>query len=191
MRALFLGFLLFLSSPLWAQKFEPIDKQSEVKFTIRNFGLTVEGFFSGLQGEIYWDPSQPSKSFFDVTVKAATVNTGIDLRDKHLRKEDFFNATVYPIIRFQSAEITATAVQDTWNVRGWLIMKGKKREYSFPFNVLSTDFDRTMQGDFKINRRDFNIGGNSLSMSDQVEIKFVMRIRPIDNLQKQPTRDIH
>src|SRR6202000_3061657 len=85
-----------------ARQYMPADQGSTVAFTIKNFGFNTGGTFSGLQGTISLDPQDVSKASFDVSVDAATVNTGNDLRDDHLRKDGYFDVQKYPRIRFVS-----------------------------------------------------------------------------------------
>ena len=73
-----------------------MDEGSEVSLKIKNFGFNVKGTFSGPNGNIIFNPDSLEASSFDVTVDAKTVNTGIDQRDNHLRKEEYFDAEKYP-----------------------------------------------------------------------------------------------
>ena len=88
-----------------AQSYRPVDDASEIKFTIKNFGLNVTGHFSGLSGTIQFNPSDLPASGFNVSIDANTVNTGIDMRDNHLKKE-YFNTEKFPTINFTSTSIT-------------------------------------------------------------------------------------
>src|SRR6476659_8359323 len=93
-----LSVLIFLSGilPIHAQSYKPANDASEIKFTIKNFGLNVTGKISGLSGTIQFNPSNLSASSFNVSVDANTINTGIDMRDNHLKKEEYFNVAKYP-----------------------------------------------------------------------------------------------
>ena len=44
-------------------------------------------------------------SSFNVSVDVNTINTGVDSRDSHLKKEEYFNAEKYPTINFASTSI--------------------------------------------------------------------------------------
>jgi polyisoprenoid-binding protein YceI len=175
----------------FAQKFEPVNGQSEIKFSIRNFGITVEGNFSGLSGEIEWNPDELESCNINLSVTSASVHTGIDLRDKHLRKEDFFNVNLYPEIKFQSHTISKSLGKDTWTVNGRLIMKGVSRASSIPFTVFSNDNYLEVKGNFTVNRNDFRIGGSSLGMSDSVEINVSVKLRQVDRVLRPLIGDIH
>ena len=73
---------------LQSQLFIPSDSGSSIKFKIKNLGISVTGSFTGLKGKIQFDPANLGKSSIEATVEASSVNTGIDLRDDHLRKEE-------------------------------------------------------------------------------------------------------
>src|ERR1700759_210948 len=98
----FLSFILFISCifSAHAQQLKPVDSKSEVKFTIKNFGLNTNGTLSGLKGTINFNSSNLSASSFNVTVEVNTINTGVDMRDSHLKKEEFFDAEKYQNISF-------------------------------------------------------------------------------------------
>src|SRR4030095_5629180 len=92
--------LLLLSAFTLPQSLTPADSESSVKFRIKNFGFSVTGSFTGLHGNIDFDPNNLAACHFDVTIDAKTVNTGIDMRDNHLRKSEYFDVENYPQIKF-------------------------------------------------------------------------------------------
>ncbi|HZX58059.1 MAG TPA: YceI family protein [Mucilaginibacter sp.] len=64
-----------------------------------------------MQGSILFDPVQPGKMFFDVSIDANSVNTGNDMRDNHLRESTYFDVKKYPLIHFVSSKVTASATK--------------------------------------------------------------------------------
>jgi len=152
---------------LFAQRFLPIDNGSVVGFTIKNLGVNVTGKFTGLTGNIVFDPSNLSASQFAVSVNSASVDTDIKARDNHLRKEDYFHVERFPKISFISKNITATGAGQ-YIVTGTLEIKGVVKEISFPFTANPSDNGYVFKGGFRLNRRDFKIGGKSLILSDQL-----------------------
>ena len=131
MKALF-AFIMFLSFSIKtnAQQ-KPVDEKSKVSFTIKNFGLNTSGTLQGLNGTIKFDDANPSASSFDVSVNVNTINTGIDNRDNHLKKEEYFNVEKYPTITFVSNGIKKD--NDGYSVTGNLTIKGVTKSISFPF----------------------------------------------------------
>jgi polyisoprenoid-binding protein YceI len=154
---------------LKAQWLVPVDSLSTISFTIKNLGFNTHGTFSGLGGNIGYTPEAPATCHFDVQVAAETVNTGMDMRDDHLRKSDFFDVKNYPQISFVSEKITTAKKSGTLFVFGKLTMKGITRDISFPFTVEPVNNGYQFKGTFKLKRRDFNIGGGS-TISDELTV---------------------
>lgn len=161
-------FAIALSLLLNAQTYEPTDSGSDVKFTIKNFGVATNGSFKGLQGAIVFDPANPAKSSFDVSVDANTVNTGIESRDNHLRKEEYFNVKDHPRITIKSEKITGKG--NNFTLVGTLTMKGTTKEVTIPFTATAKDKGYLFEGTFELNRKDFKVGGNSLVLGDNVTV---------------------
>ena len=167
-------FIALCSMLLWvassAQVLKPVDDESSVKFKIRNFGFnTVTGSFKGIRGTIRFSPENPGASGMDVTVDAQTVNTGINLRDNHLRKSEYFDVKKHPVIRFVSTKITPSTKAGTLFITGRLTIKNVTREISFPFTAVPQGGGYLFSGEFKINRIDFGVGESS-SVSDNLTV---------------------
>ena len=166
---LWIGAIL-LNAGLMAQKMTPLDEGSFVKFTIKNFGVSVDGSFTGVNGDINFDPNLLQASTFNVSVEAGTVNTGIEMRDEHLRRQEYFDVKTYPRIKFVSTQIEKGRKDGTYQVTGHLTIKDVTKEISFPFTASTKENGYQFEGEFRINRRDFNVGGSSLTLSDNTTI---------------------
>ena len=160
--------LLFTAFTL-PQKLTPSDNGSSVKFRIKNLGFNVTGSFTGLQGNIQFNPDDLASSYFNVSVDAKSINTGIDLRDNHLRKSDYFDVENYPQIRFVSVKISQSTKPGTLFIFGKLTIKNVTKEISFPFTATPKDEGYLFSGEFRINRRDFKVGGGS-TISDNLTV---------------------
>lgn len=162
--------LLLLNSSAFAQKYTPIDADSKVSFVIKNFGLKVDGQLKGIKGSISFDPNTVNNSSFNVSVNANTINTDNSARDKHLRKEDYFHVEKFPLISFVSTKITKSGLAGKYTVAGNLTMKGTTKQIEFDFTATPTSNGFSFKGSFIINRRDFNVGGKSLPLSDMLTV---------------------
>ena len=167
---------LFLTFSLFSQSLTPIDSASAVTFKIKNLGFNTGGSFSGLAGTINFNPDNLDGCSFDVHIDANTVNTGVDMRDNHLRSDDYFDVKNHPQIRFVSVKVTGTKKNGTLFVSGKLTIKGTTKDISFPFTAEPIKDGYLFNGEFKINRRDFKVGGGS-TVSDNltVNLKVVAR----------------
>lgn len=172
MRKLFLfSSALLLAFVVLGQTYSPTDNGSKVKFVIKNFGINTGGTFDGLKGSISFDPANLSTASFNVTVDAASVDTDMDARDKHLRKAEYFDVEKYPTISFKSSKITKTNKEGYLYMFGTITIKGVSKEISFPFTQVAKDGGILFDGEFKLNRRDFGVGGKSFSMADELNVQ--------------------
>jgi polyisoprenoid-binding protein YceI len=170
--------LLFFSVFAFAQdvKLHPANIKEAVTFSIHNFGLATKGSFDGLKGDIVWNASNLSSSSFAVSVDAGTVNTGVDSRDAHLKKEEYFDVAKYAVISFTSTSISGN--NGTFTVQGNLAIKGVTKNISFPFTVKQEGSSYVFDGSFSINRRDFHVGGGSMVLSDDVKVTLHVTAAP-------------
>jgi polyisoprenoid-binding protein YceI len=167
MKKLTLFILMALSCAMANAQYKPAAKGSSVGFTIANFGFDVKGTFSGLQGNINFDAKAAATNTMDITIDAATVNTDNELRDKHLRDENYFDVKNYPTIHFVSAKITGKG--DNYVATGQLTIKGKSKNINIPFTATAVNDEYLFKGSFKINRKDFGIGGTS-TIANELEV---------------------
>ncbi|MEP6846924.1 MAG: YceI family protein [Panacibacter sp.] len=164
--------ICFWAINIFAQNLVPNDAGSSIKFSIKNFGITVNGSFKGLKGNITFDPQIPGNSLINLSVDAGTVNTGIDSRDSHLKKEDYFNVNKFPLITFLSTKVSATGKEGIFNINGNISIKGTTKNISFPFTATTQQGGYLLKGTFKLNRRDFSVGSGSLILSDNLDVSF-------------------
>jgi polyisoprenoid-binding protein YceI len=162
--------ITIFASCLFAQTYTLSDINSEVGFIIKNFGIEVRGNFKGLKGKISFDPIDFSSFSINSSVDATTINTGIDLRDNHLRKEDYFNVAKFPLISFVSTSVSNSTRSGTLLVAGNITMKGVTKQISFPFTITPKGDGYLLAGKFEIDRRDFGVGGRSMVLSDNVTV---------------------
>ncbi len=149
-------------------QYKPADKGSSLTFKIKNLGFDVNGSFTGLHGTINFDVNDAANGHFDITVDATTVNTDNSLRDEHLRGDSYFDVKNYPVIHLVSTKITA-AGKGTFILSGKLTMKGKSQDVSFPFTTVAYNDGLLFKGSFKINRKDFDVGGTS-TIANELEV---------------------
>src|ERR1700730_18835583 len=105
-----------------------IDKNhSNMGFLIRHLFTKVPGRFTEFSGRISFDEANPEQSTVEVTIKAASVSTDNDQRDKDLRSPNFFDVEKFPEIKFRSKSVKGTG-QNTAEVTGDLTMHGVTKE---------------------------------------------------------------
>ena len=92
---------------------------SKILVTARHIGLaSVRGWLRDLSGAIHVvDPIE--RSTLNVEIQAESVDTGIKMRDDHLRSADFLDVANYPVIRYRGIGVTPRG-DDQWLVNGEL-----------------------------------------------------------------------
>lgn len=163
--------LIGLISLLKAQSvLTPVDADSKVHFVIKNFGIKTGGDFTGLKGNIKFAPENLAASSFDVTVDANTIDTDNDSRDDHLRQAEYFDVATYKTIQFKSTRVVNSTVPGRYYIYGDLTIKGVTKQVEFGFSASPKNGGYLFEGGFSINRRDFAVGGSSISMSDKLTV---------------------
>lgn len=169
MKKTILFLISIISISLARAQYKPVDKESTLDFKIGNFGFDVKGSFTGFKGDIHFDPQNVANSMFDVTIDASTVNTDNNSRDQHLGGESYFDVKNYPTIHFISSKITAGGKGNVFIAYGKLTIKGKSKDISIPFIATPETDGYQFKGSFKINRKDFGVGGTS-TISNELEV---------------------
>ena len=162
--------VLLLAFPAFCQKknvFEP----TPVNFLIENAGLNVSGSFGGLEGFIILDTQNESPIKIEGTIDPNTVNTGISLRDNHLKKADYFNVKEFPKIVMVSTQIKKSSNRK-YVGNFDLTIKNSRKNVLIPFTFSAKGNTYKLEGEFSINRLDFGLGESSVILSDTVKIMF-------------------
>jgi polyisoprenoid-binding protein YceI len=126
---------------------------------------TVRGSMKIREFDLDLDLDQPERSSVRVSLDAASIDTGQQMRDDHLRSADFLKTDEFPTIDFVSTRIVRTG-DDAGDLHGDLTIRGVTRPI-----VLKADFGGivpNMQGGQrgafsaigKINREDFGLTWN-------------------------------
>lgn len=139
---------------------------AEVGFVGRHFGLTkVRGRFTGVTGHA--DIGEDiTDSALVVTIDMATVHSGDDTRDDHLRSADLFHVEAHPQATFRATSITADGTTGT--VTGDLTIKGVTRPVALEVEYVGQakdpwDNDRAVfSASTTINREDWGLTWNML-----------------------------
>lgn len=159
--------LTFYSNWVFGQDSWKIDS-ARVVFHISNAGLDVEGSIDGITGDIKFSKNKSGKSFFTATAKSETIQTGIKLRDKHLKKADYFNVDKFPTIKIASKKITQS--KGGFEAICAITLKGQTKELVIPFTFKQNINKAEFTGSFSLNRLDFGLGEKSMVLSDNVDV---------------------
>ncbi|PXY34615.1 YceI family protein [Prauserella endophytica] len=100
---------------------------SSVVVTARHLGIaSIKARFPDLSGRIVVE-RPVERSSVRARIEAASIDTGIKMRDDHLRSADFLDVATYPAIEFAGTGLAQKGA-DTWLLRGELVLHGQRRE---------------------------------------------------------------
>jgi polyisoprenoid-binding protein YceI len=129
--------------------------RTTVEFEVAHFwGLhTVRGRFCRFDGSYVVGPSGLE---IEMTIDAASVDTGNAARDKHLRSADFFDVDAHPQVRFTSTRITGLGSGHV-HVRGELEAAGTPIPVAFDASVRVIDGELELEATTTVDQRRFGM----------------------------------
>ncbi len=138
-------------------------------------------------GELDWDADNPEQSSVSVTIDAASIDSGVERFDGHLKGETFFDVENHPEITFVSTGVEKTG-DDTGVITGDLTIKGVTKPVA-----LETTFNNAgymERGDLHkigfsakttVKRSDFGLGAYAPAVGDDVDIVIEVEFdKPVD-----------
>jgi polyisoprenoid-binding protein YceI len=161
--------LLFTNVTMAQTAWQVNKNTSRITFKIKNAGFNVDGSFKGLDAKINFSPDQLEKSVITASIDASSIDTGIGMRDRHLKNEDYFYVSKYPQITMKSKRFARSQSGDYIGYFD-LTMRGITKEIQLPFKFTEKGSEGVFKGEFSLNRRDFQVGSGSWTMSNTATI---------------------
>ena len=174
-----------LAAPLCAHAaaWEVDPAHSSVGFAIRHMMIsTVRGQLRTFSAKIVGDPTSPSGATLEATLDPASIDTGNEKRDGHLKSPDFLDVQKFPTITFKSTGIQK-AGDGKLKVTGDLTLHGVTKpvvlEVEGPTPAIKDPMGNTKAGAHattRINRKDFGIvwnktmDGGGLMVGDDIDV---------------------
>ena len=156
---------------------------TSVSFSAKHLGVaTVRGRFDEVSADLDLDdPNDPTTGKGTVTVKSASITTGSEQRDGHLKTGDFLEVEKYPDIVFKVTKVTKKG--DQYEVGGDLTIKDVTKEITLDYEhsgvvvdpMGNTKVGGTLTG--TLNRSDWGLtwnvplGGGGLLVGEKVKIE--------------------
>jgi polyisoprenoid-binding protein YceI len=162
--------LLLISSMSFSQEWIQDKEETSISFKIKNFGLTVDGGFKTIDIKTNLDTKDISNSYVNAAIIVNSIFTGIEVRDKHLLEEDYFDAINYTKIRLESSKIEENTDGDLI-LFATLSIKGITKKIEIPIDVSEKNSTLILSASMTLNRKDFNVGGRSFVLSNNVKIQ--------------------
>lgn len=149
--------------------------------------LSMSGGFANFEGRVTVVDNNPDKSYVDVTVDINSIFSESNILTGVLKKEMFFDAANNPQAKFESTKIEPTA--DGYMVTGNFTMRGVTKGIQFPAKIERQGKNVYVESEFKINRKDWNIGYDSYEdaiVLEEVVVSFKMLAEPTEATEAAP-----
>lgn len=140
---------------------------TQVEFTVKHMMFSkIRGRFEKVDGSLRFDPDGDlGDAGVRVTIDAASIDTGQEDRDEHLRSADFLAAEEFPELTFESTSVEGGR-DDEFTIAGDLTIRGVTRrvELDAELSGIATDpwgNERiAFSASTTIDRRDFDLTWN-------------------------------
>jgi len=156
---------------------------TQVTFSAKHLGVsTVRGHFNQITSDLDLDdPNDPTTGRGSVTIQTASVDTGNEMRDGHIKGADFFDVEQYPTITFTLKSIAKAGAD--YKVTADLTIKDVTKEITLDYehngSVVdpygNTKVGGTLTG--SINRSDWGLvwnvplGSGGLLVGEKVKLE--------------------
>jgi polyisoprenoid-binding protein YceI len=152
-----------------------------VGFSVKHLMITnVKGEFKKYDASIDFDAATKTFKTFKANIETASVDTGIEKRDNHLKSDDFFLSEKFPKMTFEMKSYKADG--DEGKMTGDLTIRGITKTVTLDVEEIATikDFEGNSRVGFtlegKINRMDYDLKWNKalelggVAVSEEVKI---------------------
>lgn len=141
---------------------------SEIQFKVKHMMITtVTGAFKSFNAEVETEGDDFSTAQIGFSADTASVDTGNEQRDGHLRSGDFFDAETYPALSFKAGKLQPKGSGDDYQLTGELTIRDTTRPVTLDveFGGIGTDPWGNTKAGFtlsgKINRKEWGLNWNA------------------------------
>ncbi|HEX3729291.1 MAG TPA: YceI family protein [Opitutaceae bacterium] len=169
MRTLCFILTLLLPAAASAETYSIGPEQSQVRFTAKLLGHEIPCSFGQFSGKVDFDAAHPDHLAAEAKIEVASIATGNDHRNHHLRSPDYFDADKHPEIVFHSRSVKPGPNGD-FDLVGDLTIKQTTKSVVLHVHPLSAS---AWDARAAVNRKDFGITRNAFSdrgIGDTIEI---------------------
>lgn len=160
---------------------------SEVQFKVKHLMInTVTGRFRDYDVTVETEGTDFNNAQVRFEARVNSVDTGIEMRDNHLRSNDFFHAEAFPTMNFISTGMNKTG-KDSYLLSGDLTIRGitKPVVLHVTYGGTIVDPNGNIKAGFEatgaINRKDFGLLWNGLTEAGNIvvadEVRIVLNIQ--------------
>ncbi len=169
------AFLILLTSTASEAQTAPVfaitPQGSSITFFVSS-SVSVKGTFDKWNATLTFTSADATTGVLDITIPAASVDTGSGMKNNALKGEDFFDVAHNPMITFHSTKVAQTG-PNTFEVDGDFTIRGvtKQEKLTLTVSGIGTGSGQ-IKGTMAFDRKDYGINGSIplVRIADRVEV---------------------
>jgi polyisoprenoid-binding protein YceI len=160
---------------------------SFVSFSVKHMGISfVNGDFKKFDGAVVAAKADLTDAKINFNVDVNSISTNVEMRDNHLKTDDFFNAEKFPQMTFESTSFKKVLVKgkasNKYVLSGKLTIRDVTKDVKF--DVIFGGTSKDQQGNTKagftatttVNRLDYNIKYDPTGAGIAKDIKIALNL---------------
>lgn len=170
--------------------YAPDPGHTEVRFYWDHAGVAEQsGEWGEVTGEITLDPTNIAATSVEIAIDPASVTTGVEGLDKHMKSPDMFDVASYPEITFTSTSVEQTG-ENTAKVTGDLTIKGNTKPITLDVTLTHKgehpmgQYMDSYKGEWlgvkatgTLTRSDFGVGYGTPLTSDEIRLQILTEMK--------------
>ena len=167
-----------------APVFEIIPVSSSIRFDVKA-SVDITGKFDKWDASLTFTSPEETTSVLQITIQAASVDTGSGMKNGKLKGKDFFDVEKNPVITFESTKIVKTG-PETYEVDGDFTIRGVSNPEKLMLTVSGKGTGTgEIKGNMVFNRKDYgmNKGIPFIKIADHVEVDFRLKAKRVSGPQ--------
>jgi polyisoprenoid-binding protein YceI len=159
-----------------APVFEITPLDSSIKFHVKS-STTIAGKFDKWDATLTFTSPEETTGVLEITIQAASVDTGSGMKNRKLKSKDFFDAEQNPSITFKSTKIVQTG-HNTYEVDGDFTIRGVSNPEKLTLTISGRGTGSgEIKGAMVFNRKDYgmNKGIPFIKIADHVDVNFHLK----------------
>ncbi|MGY4494461.1 YceI family protein [Pseudomonas sp. TE3610] len=150
--------------------------KSSVEFTYEQMGVSMDGHFKTLAGQVSFDPAHPENAKAVLDIDLASVDTGSPENDDEVVGKSWFNTASFPKGHFELTSLTPKG-GNHYDVAGKLTIKGISKDVVAASTFTEQGNTGVFEGTFVLKRGDYSIGEGEWSSFDVVANDIKIKVR--------------
>jgi polyisoprenoid-binding protein YceI len=167
-----------------APVFEITALESSIKFDVKA-SVDIAGKFDKWDASLKFTSPDETTGVLEITIQAASVDTGSGMKNGKLKGKDFFDVEENPVITFKSTKIVKTG-HETYEVDGDFTIRGVSNPEKLTLTVSGKGTGSgEIKGKMVFNRKDYgmNKGIPFIKIADHVDVNFHLKGKRVSGPQ--------